>query len=237
MLLNSYTLNKNNYFEPIRMDYQKVPAKIVTWEEVEKWVEIIAKKIGDLKFDCIVSVIRGGLAPSRIVADYLGIKDIYTLKTEHWGITAAPDGKARVTYPIVIELQGRSVLIFDDITDTGQSLRLAIDATRLKNPSVIKSATLLHITRSQTVPDYYGTSVDAQNWKWFIFPWNKREDYRNLVLNCVNGGTKDDIVSCLRNKYDISIPENELDDAFTWLQKSKSIKIEGSKITKPSILR
>lgn len=214
------------------MDFQKVPSKVVSWEEIERWAEIIVDKIGDFEFDCVISVIRGGLVPSRIVADYLSIKDIFTLKTEHWGITATPDGKAKVTYPIVKDLNGRSVLIVDDITDTGQSLGLAIEATKQKNPKVVKSATFLYIKKAEIVPDYYAEEISTENWKWFIFPWNRREDFRNLILDCINGGTKEDVVSCLAQKHDLYISKREFDETFSWLEFHNKIKIDDGRISK-----
>ena len=81
------------------MDFQRVPSRVVSWEEIERWAEIIVEKIGDFKFDCVISVIRGGLVPARIVSDYLSIKDIFTLKTEHWGITATKSGQAVLNDP------------------------------------------------------------------------------------------------------------------------------------------
>jgi hypoxanthine phosphoribosyltransferase len=214
------------------MDFQKVPSEVVSWEEIERWAEIIVEKIGDFKFDCVISVIRGGLVPSRIVADYLGIKDIFTLKTEHWGITATPDGKARVTYPIVKDLTGQSVLVVDDITDTGQSLGLAIEATKQKNPRIVKSATFLYIKKAAMAPDYFAEEISAENWKWFIFPWNRREDLRNLILDCSNGGTKEDIASCLALKYDLYISRREFDETFSWLEHHSKIRIDNGKILK-----
>ncbi|MEM0134289.1 MAG: phosphoribosyltransferase [Thermoplasmatales archaeon] len=215
------------------MDFQKVPSRIVSWEEVERWAEIIVEKIGDFKFDCVISVIRGGLVPARIVADYLSIKDIFTLKTEHWGITATPDGKAAVTYPIVKDLIGRSVLVVDDITDTGQSLKLAIEATKQKNPKVVKSATFLHINRAEIAPDYFAEEVTAENWKWFIFPWNRREDFRNLILNCIDTSlTKDGIIQCLAKKNDLFISKREFDETLSWLAGHDRIKIVDGNISK-----
>lgn len=214
------------------MDFQKVPSKVVSWEEIERWAEIIVDKIGDFKFDCVISVIRGGLVPSRIVADYLSIKDIFTLKTEHWGITATPDGKAAVTYPIVKDLDGRSVLVVDDITDTGQSLRLALEATKQKNPTIVRSATFLHIKKSEIVPDYFAEEITEENWKWFIFPWNRREDFRNLILSCISGSTKEEIVHCLARKNDLYISNREFEETMQWLEYHDKIKFNNGKISK-----
>ncbi|MEL9914637.1 MAG: phosphoribosyltransferase [Thermoplasmatales archaeon] len=214
------------------MNDGKIPSRFVSWEEIERWAEIIVEKIGDFKFDCVIAVIRGGLVPSRIIADFLGIKDIFTLKTEHWGVTATPDGKARVTYPIVKDLKGRSVLVVDDITDTGQSLRLALEATQQKNPAILRSATFLHINRSEIVPDYYAEVVDVSNWKWFIFPWNRREDMRNLVLDCIDSGDEDKTIECLRDKHDLFISRKEFEETLQWLESNNLVRMEGSKIVK-----
>lgn len=214
------------------MEYEKVPSKVVMWEEIERWAEIIAEKIGDTQFDCIVGVIRGGLVPARIVADYLNIKDIFTLKTEHWGITATPDGKARITNPIVIDLKGRSVLVVDDITDTGQSLKLAIEATKQKGAALVKAATFLHINRSEVVPDYFAEEITKDNWKWFIWPWNKREDFRNLVLDCLTEGKKDELIDCLHKKHDLFISDRDLEDALSWLKAHNKIEIENDGVIK-----
>ncbi len=215
------------------MDFQRVPSRVVSWEEIERWAEIIVEKIGDFKFDCVISVIRGGLVPARILSDYLSIKDIFTLKTEHWGITATPDGKAAVTYPIVKDLSGRSVLVVDDITDTGQSIKLAIEATKQKNPNIVKTATFLHINKSEVVPDYFAEEITADNWKWFIFPWNKKEDFRNLILGCMGTSmTMEEIEYCLHKKNDLFISHREFDETLSWLEHNNKIKFNDGKISK-----
>ena len=63
---------------------------------------------------------------SRVLCDYLGVKDLVSLKIEHWGVTATPDGKAQIKYPFDIDLTGKNVLVVDDITDTGESMIIAV---------------------------------------------------------------------------------------------------------------
>jgi len=222
----------NNY-SSIIMEYPYVPSKFVSWEEIERWAEIVVEKIGNRKFDSIIAVIRGGLVPARIIADYLNIKDVFTLKTEHWGVTASPDMKARITHPVVIDLTGKDVLIVDDITDTGDSLSLAIEATKKKSPKSLATATLLHITRSKIQPDYYAEEITAQNWKWFIFPWNRKEDLRNLILGCLNSeSTEEDAVTCMVKKHDLYVTKREFHETLEWLAKTRKITFEDGIIKK-----
>ena len=47
----------------------------VSWNEIDSLVELLCKKILKLNrnFSSITTLSRGGLVPSRLVADYLGI--------------------------------------------------------------------------------------------------------------------------------------------------------------------
>ena len=56
-----------------------VSCEEVNWNNIEDLVVILSKKILDLpqNFSSISTVSRGGLIPSRLLADALGIKNIF----------------------------------------------------------------------------------------------------------------------------------------------------------------
>jgi hypoxanthine phosphoribosyltransferase len=108
----------------------------------------------------------------------IGVKDLVSLKVEHWGVTATPDGKAKLKYPLKVDLNGEKVLVVDDITDTGESMRVAVEYIKSLKPFEIRTAALRHITSSKFTPDYFGEEID---WRWVIFPWNFTEDMCNIV--------------------------------------------------------
>lgn len=161
---------------------------LVSWKNIDSWVYSIIKKMEKSGYrpDVIIGLSRGGLAPARIFSDYLQLKDLYTIKTEHWGITATPDGQARVTQGLPVSIENKKVLLVDDITDTGQSLSVAYDYVKSFNPLELKSATLLHITRSRFVPDFYAEEVPEEKWTWFIFPWNVYEDLTTIITKMLS---------------------------------------------------
>jgi hypoxanthine phosphoribosyltransferase len=140
----------------------------------------VAKKINSsgYKPDFIVGLARGGWVLARILCDLIGVKDLVSLKVEHWGVTATPDGKAKLKYPVKMDLTGKKVLIVDDITDTGESMRVAVEYIKSLNPSDHKTAALRHITSSKFKPDYLGEEI---SWRWVIFPWNFTEDMCNII--------------------------------------------------------
>ena len=191
----------------------------------------VAKKINGsgYKPDLIVGLARGGWVLARILCDLIGVKDLVSLKVEHWGITATPDGKAKLKYPFKVDLNGKNVLIVDDITDTGESMLIAVEYIQSLNPSEIKTAALRHITSSKFMPDYFGEEI---SWRWVIFPWNFTEDMCNIVpkvcarLSMNPDGDVD--VAKIRNElkqfYTIDTTEEKVDEILQELKWRKLIQ-------------
>ncbi len=162
--------------------------EFVSWEDIHTLSRIVAKSIRKAGFqpDVVIGLARGGFVPSRNLADLLGVKDLVSIKVGHWGEVATKDGKAELKYPIKIDLTGKKVLIVDDLTDTGESMIVAKDYVQSLGPAEIKTATLVHITHSKFVPDFYAEEVD--NWVWFIFPWCFVEDVSSLINKVLENG-------------------------------------------------
>lgn len=134
--------------------------------------------------DAIVGIARGGWVHARIACDLLGVKDLFSVKVDHWGVTATKDGKAKLTCRLTGDVKGKKVLVVDDITDTGESLTTAVEHVKESEPSDVKSATLMHIAGSKFVPDYYGVEMA---WAWEIWPWNFYEDLTSLITKIFEG--------------------------------------------------
>ncbi|MHA1934767.1 MAG: phosphoribosyltransferase [Candidatus Thorarchaeota archaeon] len=137
------------------------------------------------KPEAIVGIARGGWVHARIQCDLLGVKNLFSVKVDHWGVTATRDGKAKISCELVGDIKDMKVLIVDDITDTGESLTLATNhIIETGQPEDVKSATLMHIVGSTYVPDYYGVEV---TWAWEIWPWNFYEDLNALIMKIFEG--------------------------------------------------
>ena len=157
--------------------------RLTTWVDVDRWADAIAAKVrasGHLP-TTIVGLTRGGWVPSRLLADRLGVKRVVSLRMSHWGVTATPSGKAEMTEGLSGPVNGEDVLVVDDITDTGESLRIAVEHVRAQGAKRVESATCLHIEKSEFVPTYHADSIARDQWVWIVFPWNYWEDLGTLA--------------------------------------------------------
>ncbi len=154
--------------------------EVMDWNLFYKLARNVAKKVNvsGYKPELIIGLARGGWVLARVLCDLIGVKDLVSLKVEHWGITATPDGKAKLKYPLKVDLRGKNVLVVDDITDTGESMHVAVQYIQSLRPSEIRTAALRHIKSSKFMPDYFGEEI---TWRWVIFPWNFTEDMCNIV--------------------------------------------------------
>ncbi len=191
---------------------EKFDCWLPTWDELYKDIKEIVKKIkkDDYRPDIVVALSRGGFVPARVICDLLIIKDLVSIKVDHWGITATKDGRARLRYPLNADLTGKKVLIVDDITDTGESMRIAKEFVEKLNPIEIKTAAIFHIAHSKFIPDYYSKKID---WVWVIWPWNYIEDMCNIVpkvLDEKKGHSIEEIKKSLKKRFKIDLPEEKI---------------------------
>jgi hypothetical protein len=191
---------------------EKFDCWLPSWEELHEDIRDIVKKIKKDRYqpDMIVALSRGGFVPARVICDLMIIKDLVSIKVDHWGVTANKDGKAHLRYPIDANLSGKKVLIVDDITDTGESMVLAKEFVKKLNPKEVKTATIFHIKTSKFVPDYYSKKID---WIWVMWPWNYIEDMCNIVpkvLDENNGRSIKEIKKDLKERFKIDLSEQKI---------------------------
>lgn len=160
---------------------------VLDYDDIANYAYQTALKIRESKWrpEAIIGIARGGWVHARIQCDLLGVKNLFSVKVDHWGVTATRDGKAKLSCPLVGDVEGMKVLVVDDITDTGESLTTAVKHIKeTGNPAEVKTATLMHIVGSKFVPDYFGVEV---TWAWEIWPWNFYEDVTALITKIFQG--------------------------------------------------
>jgi len=155
---------------------------VTTWDYIYDLCRDLSNDIKESGFepDIIIALARGGWFAGRVLCDFLGLDDLESLKVEHYVGTAATSDGAEVKYPVANKaVEDKKVLVVDDITDTGKSLKEASDYIKSLNPDLIKTATLQFLDTSEANPNYIGEKLDE--WAWIIYPWNFIEDMVDLI--------------------------------------------------------
>ena len=129
------------------------------------------------KTDLIVGVSRGGWAPARVLSDLLENTRTASMKVEFYVGLGKTSSRPVVTQPVGENAFGKNVLIVDDVSDTGESLKVAIDHLTEKGAKAIKTATLYYKPHSKFKPDFFVESTGD----WIIFPWERLEATKLLV--------------------------------------------------------
>lgn len=144
-----------------------------TLDEVQEGVRTICDEIraGEVGFDFIVSISRGGLVPGVLMSHNLEIPlRVVEWSTRDTGLKLCPED---------IKLsaqQGKNILIVDDIIDSGLTIRELIDSWELEDTPNIKVACLVYNQSQDLVkPDYYDSIINREHFKnWINFWWEKK---------------------------------------------------------------
>ncbi len=132
--------------------------------------------------EAIIGVARGGWYLARNLCDFFLLKDLFSLKMEHWGLAATITGDAKLKYGLDDRerelIKGKRVLIADDVTDTGDSLKLVAEYVKSLGAADVKTVTMHHKTSSSFVPDFYAEMMS--DWRWVVYPWSIHEDIMEL---------------------------------------------------------
>jgi len=140
----------------------------LTYAKVNDLVKKIVNEVNHIKFDYIVGVSRGGLVPAVIASHLLKLPLVpITWSTRDFA-------KQEHNYQIVADLlQGKNILLIDDINDTGKTFLDLINDWEYTSDSKgrLVKATVLQRHTTKYPSDYFGELILSDN--WILFPWER----------------------------------------------------------------
>ena len=151
----------------------------VSWEMFGELCRALALKVArDFDPEVVVGIARAGVIPGAVIASILRL-DFYSMK-----ITRREGEEVVRQRPAILsaappQAAGKRVLLVDEIVTSGETLRLALAATRDVRPAEVRTATSFARTRGYK-PDYFALETDAT----VIFPWDRKVfEGSELVVN------------------------------------------------------
>jgi hypoxanthine phosphoribosyltransferase len=143
----------------------------MTWEDVGTAVEELAGQIESAQFtpDAVLALARGGLPAAGALAYALGVKNMATLNIEFYtGVDERLEEPLLLPpVPDLTVLRMESLLIVDDVADTGRTLALARDFCA-EHVGDVRTAVLYEKPQSVVRADFVWRRTD----RWINFPWS-----------------------------------------------------------------
>lgn len=107
--------------------------------------------------------------------------EIDFMSVSSYGSSAQSSGVVRILKDLDVSIEGRHVLIVEDVIDSGLTLRYLVDLLERRNPASVKTVVLLDKTDCRTIEmeaDYVGFQIPDD----FVvgFGLDYAEKYRNL---------------------------------------------------------
>jgi len=147
----------------------------VTWKDFEKECIALSKKIKGLKIDKIIAISRGGLVASRILSDLL------TVKISHISISSyknlRQEKEPMISDVPKVNLKGKNILIVDDVSDTGKTLKRAIRYFKDLDVKTVYTTTPYIKPNTIQIPDFWTKKTNS----WIIFPYEIKETAKTFV--------------------------------------------------------
>ena len=141
----------------------------LTWEMFGELCRALAMRVArDFDPEVVVGITRAGVIPAGIIASVLET-DLFTLTISRREAEGEMRDAPELFSQVPVAAHGRRVLIVDEITSSGDTLRLALAAVRDAGAAEVRTATSFSRPRGYR-PDYMALETDQT----LIFPWDRK---------------------------------------------------------------
>ncbi|UGT43949.1 phosphoribosyltransferase [Nocardia yamanashiensis] len=143
----------------------------LSWELFGDASRELAQTIADDGFepDLILSIARGGLFVAGSLGYALDVKNLHVMNVEFYtGVNQRLDLPVMLPpVPSKVDLTGATVLVADDVADTGKTLKLVRDFCA-DHVAEVRCAVIYQKPHSEVDCEYVWKRTD----RWINFPWS-----------------------------------------------------------------
>lgn len=147
------------------------PMEIVTWEQVVGMCRDLAHRMRDRSFDAVLGIARGGLVPTALIAQELGLRDVMVASVASYS-GDVPGPLRFLQFPEDRQLAGRRVLVADDTWETGHTLHEVRERAERAGAEV--TVAVLHYKPKRSL--YLAEHPDlwcVETAEWVLYPWER----------------------------------------------------------------
>lgn len=188
-------------------------ARIVPLEEVYAASYKLALLIMEspYNFDTVVAIARGGFPIARFICDFLNIHHLGAVQITHYKAGATEVEKMQIITPVNTAVEGKKIVLIDDVNDTGKTLLAARDYILTLHPALLKTAVIHEKPNTVFKVDFVAEKI--KEWKWLIYQWAVAEDVLAFLYEDNMLEEDEDVARIhLANKYKLIIDKKYLHD-------------------------
>jgi hypoxanthine phosphoribosyltransferase len=143
----------------------------ISWSEYHLLIRKLAVSILSQSppFEHIVAISRGGLTLGHLLSDFLRIP-VSSITIQSYS-DLQKQGEVVLTSKLHTPIRGKRVLLVDDVSDSGKTLKRAVSYLKKLGPSEITTAAVFYKPHSIFRPDIFA----HRTIKWIIFPYEPTE--------------------------------------------------------------
>lgn len=178
-----------------------------SWEQMGRLVFELSRQIlaRDHSYEIVVALAKGGWTWARTLVDYLENDNLVSMRLKLYRGVSEKEKEPEIILPVPVDVKNKKLLIFDDVSDSGQTLKKALDHVWEKGAREVSTATLFYKPQSIIKPDFFVYQTSA----WIVFPHEIWEFIREVGLKWLkNGLSKDQLVKRFKA---LSLPEEQVE--------------------------
>ena len=141
----------------------------LSWEMFGELCRALALRVArEYEPELVVGIARAGVIPGAVIASILRV-DFYSMKISRKRGDEVVRDRPEILSAAPPQVRGKRVVLVDEITSSGDTLRLGLAACRDVGPRELRTATCF-VRPQGYKPDYYSLETDNT----IIFPWDRK---------------------------------------------------------------
>ena len=165
------------------MLYKLSNAPLITAQQISNRLESLAQELKACDFDVILSALTGSYMFTADISRKIAKPDLQIsfIRASSYGDSTLSSGKVQISGLEKLEIKGKSVLLVDDILDTGNTMFALAQAIAEYSPTSIKTCVLLNKESRRTV-DFHADFVGFEIEDKFVVGYglDYADEYRTL---------------------------------------------------------
>lgn len=136
-------------------------------EEIAQTVRRMGKDISECYGDepiVAISLLRGSfIFAADLIREISSLVNIDFMTTSSYGDKEETSGRVDIIHDVRTSLEGKNVLIIDDICDSGYTLKAIVEHVQKSNPKSVKTAVFLDKPSRRIVdiyPEFVGKTIE-----------------------------------------------------------------------------